>query len=289
MAARLPAPQKLPTVLCPAQGTACPQVRLPLPPLLPFGWLAGWRVLLPGPPIPTQAMLPPSSSLPTGRQYREAWAALRTAKRLHWAGTGLEHEPQENEATLADLALIFPPVQPGTAALRSTEAAGTETAKPPLGAEPAGRQQGEQQERRAGGRPGAVLQAVAGPVAAKLGRVARAWRAAADRAVERLAQLLRWGAGGPDDGGSSQACPASSQEAAAAPAVAEAASQEPAELRPIFVTGLPRSGTTLLEQILSRHAELCTPCLGSPASLVANGPHRCLLSCSCCPAIQPHL
>ena len=56
-----------------------------------------------------------------------------------------------------------------------------------------------------------------------------------------------------------------------------------ADLRPIFVTGLPRSGSTLIEQILSRWVADGCPALCCCVLLACNGTQQC----DSCPHSQP--
>ncbi|PSC67312.1 TPR domain [Micractinium conductrix] len=164
-------------------------------------------------------------ALHSRKRYNEAWAALTTAKRL--SGPGPEWEDDDYEAMLEDLAAIFPDedeeVDGETDADEFEKDA--DEASDAAGAKAAGR------GALAAPQPPGPLRRAAEAVARGVG-AARAW----------LRGLLGRALGG---------------RQLAAPAVPP----EPrryahlSEMHPIFVTGLPRSGSTLIEQILSSHPD----------------------------------
>lgn len=183
------------------------------------------------------------------RRHSEAWAALATAKTL--SGPGPEWEAEDYAAMLEDLAIIFPPAEEAAAGA-GVEVVDEDDAVPSGRAGPRGREPAAEQP--AASTAGGMLQRL-GHVAARAGATLSwavsagcAWLAHAARAA---------GAGG---GAPAQAV------SAALPAASRFGHLP--EVRPIFVTGLPRSGSTLIEQILSRWAPwaVCAACKAASGS-----------------------
>lgn len=197
-------------------------------------------------------MAAPPPALRACRRHDEAWAALATAKVL--TGPGPEWEAEDYRAMLEDLAVIFPPAEEaaagaGVEVVDEDEEGGDEEAQgqggqeeaPPQPASAAGAPAAAPAEQQGAGAAGA-----AGGAAQRLGRAAaRAGAALAEAASSLRAWLARVAKA---VGGGGRA----SEQGAPAPAPGPSKFAHLGEVRPIFVTGLPRSGSTLIEQILSR-------------------------------------
>lgn len=195
-------------------------------------------------------MPPPAPPLPLPtpwhacRRRDEAWAALATAKVL--TGPGPEWEADDYRAMLEDLAIIFPPAEEaaagaGVEVVEEDDAGGAEEEGPE------GQAEARSPPAETGNPPGG---SPAQRHVQRLGWAAAQARDALGQAAERVGAWLARAARAAGGGGRA----AASGQGAPAPAPAPGKFAHLAELRPIFVTGLPRSGSTLIEQILSRCA-----------------------------------
>ncbi|KAL4418872.1 hypothetical protein ABPG77_002628 [Micractinium sp. CCAP 211/92] len=173
------------------------------------------------------------------RRYTEAWAALDKAKRLHFLPHTGNYTEKGYSGGLAEVRRLFPPAGEGSGNLAQAAAtaanfaedaqvngsdaaaaaaeAGMPPAEPTKAAQPAEAQ------------AAVTLQSAAGSSAAWL-----------QRQLRKLTRARGPAAQGTDSQGDSGA----------------AAGGGGRELQAIFVTGLPRSGSTLIEQILASHPEV---------------------------------
>ena len=210
----------------------------------------------PAPLQPTVCRLRPRPRLPVlpcpCRRYREAFAALAEAKRLHKA----KHNYTDKNYTSAlnDVVALFP--------LPGNDDAAADAAAEPAQAEGGGASLGSQAADAAEPVPvashAALPQLVQRTVASS-----GAWLRGL---LSSLAAQLQHGGAAAPSGPPAAAAVAEGPAAAAAAAVAaggEAVAEEAAsggldaeEMIPIFVVGMPRSGSTLIEQILARQVSL---------------------------------
>jgi hypothetical protein len=194
------------------------------------------------PPAPPPSAVWYCPALPC-RRYREAFAALAEAKRLH----KVKHNYTDKNYTRSfhDVMALFP--LPG-----SDAAAGAAAAAEPAQAEGDGASLGSRATDAVAPAPAsshaALLQLVQRTVASS-----GAWLRGL---LSGLAAQLKHGGAAPSD---STAAAAAAEEPAPAAAAAAANAEEAAsgrgdagEMIPIFVVGMPRSGSTLIEQILAR-------------------------------------
>ncbi|KAL4419928.1 hypothetical protein ABPG75_007026 [Micractinium tetrahymenae] len=186
-------------------------------------------------------------ALHSRKRHDEAWAALATAKVL--SGPCPEWEAEDYQAMLEDLAVIFPPAEAAAAG------AGVEVVdEDEDGMEEAEKAQQQGPEANgtaaaAGGPAGA--DAAAGGLAQRLSHAGKQAAAALAQAAAAARAWLAGAARAAGVGGHGAGQAASSS---AVPAISMFAHL--GEIRPIFVTGLPRSGSTLIEQILSSHPDV---------------------------------
>lgn len=166
--------------------------------------------------------------LPSSRRYSEAWAALDKAKRLHFLPHAANYTEKDYGGGLDRLRRLFPPAVEGQRAAAQAGADGGVQ----HGAAAAGTPQDDP--------PPAALPAdveAAPPVHGAAGGSA-AWL---QRQLRKLTKAGGVGAG---------------------PLAADG-SGSGGDMRAIFVTGLPRSGSTLIEQILARWAPCLVPAAGA--------------------------
>jgi hypothetical protein len=161
-----------------------------------------------------------------GRRYREAWAALEIAKALHYLGH--TYRLRDFQVMVDEVAVLFP----GPEKLRTAVTADSADAE--LG--------------RAGSAVGEAPAATDQPQSSPLGGVA--W-------LQRLFMQLRrrWSGSHADAGGNDTVAQQSApggQEAVGVEQEGGSGGSGEGDMVPIFVVGLPRSGSTLVEQILAR-------------------------------------
>ncbi|KAL4458332.1 hypothetical protein ABPG75_013197 [Micractinium tetrahymenae] len=170
------------------------------------------------------------------RRYAEAWSALDQAKRLHFQPHSGNYTDKDYQGGLAELHRLFPPASEGRATLaQDAAAAGNQ------GAAAAGDEAVDAAAAAAAGE----LPAAAQPADAKASAPVQGPAAGSAAWLQRQLRKLTKGSGAATQG--------EGGEGGSAGAGGGGGSRE---MRAIFVTGLPRSGSTLIEQILASHPEV---------------------------------